>query len=594
MASKQPGAAGEEGRLHMDELVAALVPDPKAPPDALLLSGFVGDSSEEGHVRLYFDAEMRVYVDIPRDAVLYSRPLPEELSPFGGSYVWIRRDAELVQGKMGTERKKARFFEGPIMQELGGGAAGPAGGIGQAQPLITAASLCGFQCPSLWQPWCPPGSWPIWQCPPFSWHPWRCPSVIFQFCPPTIQGPICPVTLQGPNCPITIQGPNCPPTLPSPLCGFTSGGPACPVTLRGPGCELTTAVGPQCGGPSIVDGCPSTPAGCDFQSVACGGFQTAACGGFPGGGLGRQFGGQFKEAPAVTLWQPACQSVQQPCITQRPQLCPTLVAQFCPTVLQGNCPSIVQVCPVTAFGPGCGGQAMMGQGVIAQPLQTQFCNVQPIQSQLVLCASRLACPSWVDACPSQWVVQCPIQTVDFRYCGGGWQTFVCPSIVDACPSAPGLCDFQSVACNFQSVACGGFPGGFEGGGGLGRQFGGQAMLGQRMMGQPMQQGFWQIRSERIENCWPPQFQSQFTNCTMLPNCWTQQPNLCPVQTFDWNCGGGWQTQACPSNVDACPSAPGGCNLQTAFCGGFRSVNCGGFPGGGLGGNLGGMRGGFGR
>lgn len=36
--------------------------------------------------------------------------------------------------------------------------------------------------------------------------------------------------------------------------------------------------------PSAVDGCPSTPGGCGFQSVACGGVQSLACGGggFPG------------------------------------------------------------------------------------------------------------------------------------------------------------------------------------------------------------------------------------------------------------------------------------------------------------------------
>ena len=36
--------------------------------------------------------------------------------------------------------------------------------------------------------------------------------------------------------------------------------------------------------PSVIDGCPSTPGGCNFQSIACGGgFQSIACGGGFGG-----------------------------------------------------------------------------------------------------------------------------------------------------------------------------------------------------------------------------------------------------------------------------------------------------------------------
>lgn len=101
----------------MDEFVKRLVPDPKNPPDTLLLSGFLGTSSEENHTRLYFDMELANYIEIPDDAILHSEPLPTGHGGLGGSYVWIRRDAEVIYGKVIAQRPKGRFFEGPIMQQ---------------------------------------------------------------------------------------------------------------------------------------------------------------------------------------------------------------------------------------------------------------------------------------------------------------------------------------------------------------------------------------------------------------------------------------------------------------------------------------------
>ena len=45
--------------------VSKLVTDPKQPPNTLLLTGFLGASSEDGHRRLYFDAQLADYVEIP-------------------------------------------------------------------------------------------------------------------------------------------------------------------------------------------------------------------------------------------------------------------------------------------------------------------------------------------------------------------------------------------------------------------------------------------------------------------------------------------------------------------------------------------------
>lgn len=109
----------------MDEFVKKLVPDPASPPDTLLLSGFLGASSEENHTRLYFDMELASYIEIPDEAILHTEPLSADRSGLGGSYVWIKRDAEVIHGKVGVQRPKAKFFEGPIMQQYSGAAAMP-------------------------------------------------------------------------------------------------------------------------------------------------------------------------------------------------------------------------------------------------------------------------------------------------------------------------------------------------------------------------------------------------------------------------------------------------------------------------------------
>src|SRR5262249_589393 len=91
-------------RIPEDDFVSKVVKDPKQPPDAILLSGFLGKSSEEGHIRLYFDPGLSQYVEIPNDAILHTQEIPKEASPLGGSNVWINSQAELIYGKVGPQR----------------------------------------------------------------------------------------------------------------------------------------------------------------------------------------------------------------------------------------------------------------------------------------------------------------------------------------------------------------------------------------------------------------------------------------------------------------------------------------------------------
>ena len=207
--------ATDNSKPKSNPIVGKIVKDPKSPPNALCLRGFVGDSSEEKSIRLYFNPDFSDYVDVPEDAVLHSEPVPEAWSPFGAMYVWIERDAELMHG---SERIKANFMQGRIFQQQAGaqaaaaaqaqvqpqavpfpgGGAGGAGGPGgfQFTPLPTPPFVCPPSPPVV----CPPS--PPAFCPPSP--PAFCPPSPPAFCPPS------PPVVCPPSPPVV-----CPPSPPA-------------------------------------------------------------------------------------------------------------------------------------------------------------------------------------------------------------------------------------------------------------------------------------------------------------------------------------------------------------------------------------------
>jgi len=102
--------------IPRDSFVNRVVIDKNKHPNVQLLSGFLGDASEAGQTRLYFDPELSDYVDIPDDAILHTEPMSKETSPLGGFFVWIDKEREVTHGRAGEQRTKARFLEGRIQQ----------------------------------------------------------------------------------------------------------------------------------------------------------------------------------------------------------------------------------------------------------------------------------------------------------------------------------------------------------------------------------------------------------------------------------------------------------------------------------------------
>jgi hypothetical protein len=257
-----------------------IVKDPKAPPKTLLLVGYLGRSSEEGHTRLYLDPELGDYVEIPNDAILHAERSGED-SPLAASFVWIQRSADVVHGEAGGTRYRAGFLEGRITQDyMGGAAGGVAGGAGGAAafgPVTIPFPVC---FPTRFPPLCPPPSYPIWRCPtrvlplcrsiPIltcpTQHPILCRPTIIR-CPPPSVLQICPsVAIRCPTQPIVCSGPSALTICPSVAVRCPTLAAGC-VNSAVAGCVNSAVVTcPTLGAcPSAVDGCPSAPGGCTFD-----------------------------------------------------------------------------------------------------------------------------------------------------------------------------------------------------------------------------------------------------------------------------------------------------------------------------------------
>ena len=94
--------------------VREIVSDPKAVPDVMLLYGYLGASSEEGHERLYLSPDLTNYVEVPTSAVLHQMPAPKEQDPHGGVTLWVKKDAALVYKMAPAAEALAHYFAGAI------------------------------------------------------------------------------------------------------------------------------------------------------------------------------------------------------------------------------------------------------------------------------------------------------------------------------------------------------------------------------------------------------------------------------------------------------------------------------------------------
>ena len=575
------------------DFIGKVVSDAKDPPETRLLNGWLGDAADEGYRRLYTNAELSAYIDIPVDAILHTEPI-RDAQPPGAVFVWIRRDADVKQGGSAFSRA-ARFLQGQVTRDFASGGGGvdlsspekagyrcitqvPCGEptgitgkctkqpeVGGAWPCITAIPHCfeptGFTGKCTHQPW------------PNPTHYIGC---TFLHCPTqdlTHIQQICHIVATG-----------------MPGCGFVdpgSGGidPAAKAEggNEGVGGSAERAAAPAtalpgCGYTQTWGLCPTLPPKCivsvnidcitQTETPGCFGGNVAARPREPGGRpsffctpdfttpcmpdlFARQGGGAAGPGTLIPSQLPTCD------IVSVAGACPSAVdacpSKLCPTVPPtGLCTKIPDACP-TKFEEQC--PTFCGV----------HCQTQPENCTHLNCTHVAQCPSIGIACT---VAGCPVSTLEhncgaaqpqafraaapigptgFLGCtqtgpqcpsqfGSGCRTdtaqdctFGCTQFDPSCPTANPVCNNPNLA----AARMAGPAGGAE-----------QLAGGRPHIPIPQTVPVW--------HCWAPTPATHCFICSPHHRSWL--PWLCPAPpiTRTFQCGGG------PSAVDACP---------TRICGG---------------------------
>ena len=244
-------------KVEPHPLVEALVPDPSKPPERTTkMFGFPGSSPREGSTRLWLDADLTSYADIPDEAILYSRTLPDD----EGTVLWVRASAPISYESVSSHEAQAEFLTGAITAtHLGAAAGGEAAYPMQTFigcPRPTLFPPCGYTV----YPGCPPPPTTsptlLTCCRQYTISPLQCrPSMLIPChttltlaCKPSVlvrcpsQQLICP-TSPG-FCNITLTA-LCRPTL-----------VGCPTRLSCPSVSVPCETTP---------GCPLPTFGCEFE-----------------------------------------------------------------------------------------------------------------------------------------------------------------------------------------------------------------------------------------------------------------------------------------------------------------------------------------
>jgi hypothetical protein len=105
--------------LDPDPIPAALVTEPPDAPDVEALVGFVG-TGREGHVRLYADAALTVWMEIPVGDIRHRYRIPEERDCCGGrSIIWVTGERMRTElNPEPAEQLQREFLVGPISAGL--------------------------------------------------------------------------------------------------------------------------------------------------------------------------------------------------------------------------------------------------------------------------------------------------------------------------------------------------------------------------------------------------------------------------------------------------------------------------------------------
>ncbi len=211
----QPPRAAANGENFVRHIVA----DPKNVPDVMLLYGYPGASSEEGHERLYLSPDLSAYVEVPNASILHRAEAAKEQDPHGGVTLWVKKDAALIYkmapAQQAAQQALAYYFAGALQA---------AGGAAQAGIAALPQTLPNALCPQTIAHTCLPRA----SCGCTAQR-MPCPEVS---CGCTAQRTPCPEVSCGIACTVA-----CPTVPPQATCGCTVQRTPCPEVSCGIACS---------------------------------------------------------------------------------------------------------------------------------------------------------------------------------------------------------------------------------------------------------------------------------------------------------------------------------------------------------------------
>jgi hypothetical protein len=114
----------EKDALKEHEIASKIVKE-SGYGNATLLVGYIGKTDKDNSVRLYFNLNFDEFVDIPRDSILHAAYAPEDVLPFGGTYLWVKKDEHITHIRVESTKQQAKFLQGSISEGLVGPSPSP-------------------------------------------------------------------------------------------------------------------------------------------------------------------------------------------------------------------------------------------------------------------------------------------------------------------------------------------------------------------------------------------------------------------------------------------------------------------------------------
>jgi len=383
--------------INYDDFINNIHPDPAHPTATIMLSGFVGRAAD-GHVRIYPDASLGTWYDVPEGDVVHSSAIPD--SKLGGSYLWVKSSAQIKPGSASAAAQGAAA-QGEAAQ--GGAAQGGAAPAAAPAAGPTPATHC-FVC---WPPTSPLAGCDQAAQAQAAAAAWPTPATHCFVCDPRQAA-----AAVQPTPALTIAA----------VCSLPAHCAPTPATH----CFICPPITPVCTPPAV---CQPTPA---THCFICPPHQTPQC-----------------TLPAVCQPTPATHCFICP-PHQTPQCTLPAVCQPTPATHCFICPPITQpvACGVLPPSVGCpqGGQPQGAQAAAMQPTPATHCFICP--------------PHQTPGCTPHQCVPAAALPQTFALCTQGFPTFCgCTPGIDCAGPGPGGLQTNPMVCT-QGLAtfCGCTPG----------------------------------------------------------------------------------------------------------------------------------------